>query len=442
MEFGYIPGRMGRGGQEERVRKRDPFGRLSDPSTTRLEASGLGSLFTLGNPVGRRGGNNRRDVARVETLLGGTGHLDLNQTEGPTGYFGDRLDQVICGFQKDNSLRVDGVLNPGGETINALGKLFASASGKAFGKAPDLLDATSKGPGDLTRWGGTNGGPFVPDPERHGTKTMEMRRDWVFKNGRWRLPKPPQPHLLAAEAEAEAKPKGQGSKGGDAPAPPPQPQRPGAGSGRPGGKQEPGKPATKLPTSWMRVRLPGSGKPVLIDQKPPKEKPDGPIAWFNPDTGYPTVYDPKTGKPVNAPDGKPYDLSPNRTKELLEQMNQWAGKDPGKLSPLERQELHGFVENTGVLWGIGKGGGSDGREKGNKPVPQIDKFVGSPDPGESRSNKDDKSGIIDVPGDTPPDDPPRPPGPPPVFPAPTPPRRDPKLARKVLLWLLSRGKLK
>lgn len=85
-----------------------------DPEDPRLR------LDRLTAPVGDGGRNERLDVAKVESLLGARGYLDLDKTEGPTGYAGVRLTDAVKRFQKDNGLKVDGRLNPDGETIGAL----------------------------------------------------------------------------------------------------------------------------------------------------------------------------------------------------------------------------------------------------------------------------------------------------------------------------------
>jgi len=50
------------------------------------------------------------------------GVYDLGPTDGPTGYFGSRLNEALMGFQKDHGLRVDGAVTSDGETIRALGQ--------------------------------------------------------------------------------------------------------------------------------------------------------------------------------------------------------------------------------------------------------------------------------------------------------------------------------
>lgn len=78
----------------------------------------------LSGSIGRTGRNHAADVAGIETALGSQGYLDLNKTDGPTGYFGARMEDAIKGFQKGNGLKVDGVINPGGETIGQLAQKY------------------------------------------------------------------------------------------------------------------------------------------------------------------------------------------------------------------------------------------------------------------------------------------------------------------------------
>lgn len=117
----YVPDRMGRLGQGHWVEQRDPFGRLSEPGND--AEFDLSNPFNLGKPVGRSGRNERPDVAKVENLLGKSGHLDLDKTDGPTGYFGTRLEEAVKRFQKDHGLKPDAFINPGGETISAMANI-------------------------------------------------------------------------------------------------------------------------------------------------------------------------------------------------------------------------------------------------------------------------------------------------------------------------------
>lgn len=91
------------------------------------EISNLKNLFQISDSIGMEGRNNRRDVAKVETLLGRLGELNLDETEGVTGYAGARLDEAIRRFQKRHTLKVDGQINPGGETITTTGAVLAAS---------------------------------------------------------------------------------------------------------------------------------------------------------------------------------------------------------------------------------------------------------------------------------------------------------------------------
>ena len=105
----------------------DPFGRLGEDDEPDTEIAEIKNPTALKAPVGDTGQNSRCDVAKTEQLLGQAGTLDLKKTDGPTGYWGTRTSHATKAFQKQNGLKVDGQINPGGETIRALGKLAGQA---------------------------------------------------------------------------------------------------------------------------------------------------------------------------------------------------------------------------------------------------------------------------------------------------------------------------
>jgi len=92
--------------------ERDPFGRIRPEAKPETELSNLGDASKLNRPVGEQGKNDRRDVAKVETMLGRSGALDLKKTDGPTGYWGERTREATRAFQKQNGLKVDGDIGP------------------------------------------------------------------------------------------------------------------------------------------------------------------------------------------------------------------------------------------------------------------------------------------------------------------------------------------
>ena len=130
-ESEYVPDIFGRLGQGAYVVKPDPdpIGtpdpRFDEFIKAERRGDGLSDLFganplTIKGPVGPFGPNRRADVGKVETFLSRTGNHDLIPTDGPTGYYGTRLEDAINAFQNTNGLKVDGLLNPGGKTIKTL----------------------------------------------------------------------------------------------------------------------------------------------------------------------------------------------------------------------------------------------------------------------------------------------------------------------------------
>lgn len=119
---------------EWRIKSRSLMDEDADPRFPAFQqawkqGAGIGDLFgpepfKLQGTVSPSGGDNTRaDVAKVQTLLGKAGYLDLGQ-DGPGGYANPNTDKAIRDFQKDNGLQVDGVLKPNGPTIAKLGDLL------------------------------------------------------------------------------------------------------------------------------------------------------------------------------------------------------------------------------------------------------------------------------------------------------------------------------
>lgn len=139
---------------EWRIKPRSLMDDDSDPRFPAFQqawqqGAGLGDLFgqepfKLQGTVAPSGGDNTRaDVAKVQTLLGKTGHLDLG-SDGPSGYANPNTDKAIRDFQKDNGLEVDGVLKPNGPTISKLGGLLG-------GSTPPQPNTISQGEWDQQR---------------------------------------------------------------------------------------------------------------------------------------------------------------------------------------------------------------------------------------------------------------------------------------------------
>jgi hypothetical protein len=96
--------------------------------------------FSLNNEVGLGRKNNRSDVLKVQSILGESGHYDLERTDGPTGFMGSDFDENIKDFQRDNGLEVDGWLKPNGPTIKTMKKKLGSIFGEYPAPTPDEVE--------------------------------------------------------------------------------------------------------------------------------------------------------------------------------------------------------------------------------------------------------------------------------------------------------------
>lgn len=72
-------------------------------------------MFDLNETVSRNNKAELEDTANVKTALTALGYYDDTET-GLSPYTDDQLFQSVQFFQKDNDLKVDGVLNPKGPT--------------------------------------------------------------------------------------------------------------------------------------------------------------------------------------------------------------------------------------------------------------------------------------------------------------------------------------
>ena len=240
----YFPDPMGRVGQgtwKKRDTLSDPFGRVPSGRKKKPEPelSNLGDPFKLAKPVGLDGANDRKDVAKVETLLGKSGHLDTRKTDGPTGYFGGRVENAIKGFQKDRGLKVDGKLNPGGQTISALDKLFGK-QGRVI-KRPAFDPPKNNDNYQVQLMPQEDSSEY----EGHQPRPAVVRNGYVWDKDHWRPAKPGEEpshgvRLLSAEGGAFAAPSASTgtapSAGADGPSPAPSPKAPSSGFSTDGDK--------------------------------------------------------------------------------------------------------------------------------------------------------------------------------------------------------------
>ncbi len=122
----------------------DPRRYAADPAL-----SPGGGFFDLSGPVGPDGLNTRQDVSQIETLLGNSGSFDLGRTDGPTGWYGSRLDEGIRAYQGRRGLAVDGLILPDGETLASLksdlGQTFAPFSPPSIREVDQHHDDLAQG---------------------------------------------------------------------------------------------------------------------------------------------------------------------------------------------------------------------------------------------------------------------------------------------------------
>jgi peptidoglycan hydrolase-like protein with peptidoglycan-binding domain len=106
----------------------DPFGRLLGDDGSQDKFRGLSDVFNISSPVGVTEENLPDDVARVEIMMDHLGELDLRQTDGPTGFYGERLKQAVMAFQKKVGLPETGRLAPADSTMAAVKKMMKTES--------------------------------------------------------------------------------------------------------------------------------------------------------------------------------------------------------------------------------------------------------------------------------------------------------------------------
>jgi len=97
-------------------------------------------FFQLKRPLKRNANADLNDVFRVKTALSDLGHYEVPDW-GITQYPDNGLFQGIKSLQRDHGLKVDGIMNPGGETEQTLNGFLQLKSVK-----PDLFpESQNKG---------------------------------------------------------------------------------------------------------------------------------------------------------------------------------------------------------------------------------------------------------------------------------------------------------
>ena len=98
----------------------DPFGRMIPDDGIQDRFRDMSDVITLEAAVGPTDENRPDDVAKVEIMLDQMGFLDLRETEGPTGFYGERMRQAIITLQRQLGLMENGRIEPGDPAHMAL----------------------------------------------------------------------------------------------------------------------------------------------------------------------------------------------------------------------------------------------------------------------------------------------------------------------------------
>lgn len=107
----------------------------------------IASGLRLSGRVGNNLENQENDVLAVKNRLHRAGYFDLTAEPEPHGYMTRNMDSAIRSYQSANGLRVDGILNPGGETETALRKIASGGAEESIPiprRKPARLDATGR----------------------------------------------------------------------------------------------------------------------------------------------------------------------------------------------------------------------------------------------------------------------------------------------------------
>ncbi len=129
------------------------------------------SLFTLfsgmlGNAVGNNQKNDPADVHTTKSNLQKAGYFSADDKESTDNPFLTRkMDDGIKKFQKDNNLKIDGIMKPSGETERTHYE-------RLTGKSADDVFILSQKDTSTVGFGGNISGTFAPVPKKkpHNTK--------------------------------------------------------------------------------------------------------------------------------------------------------------------------------------------------------------------------------------------------------------------------------
>ncbi len=121
-------GLMNPNGQTERALNRELL-RVNKINTKKSNL--FAPLLNLSAPVGNNKINHNQDVQQVQRGLGSLSFASEAKLFEPSGIIDRETVDGVLDFQKQNDLRVDGFLNPEGETETALNKALTTLNEKS-----------------------------------------------------------------------------------------------------------------------------------------------------------------------------------------------------------------------------------------------------------------------------------------------------------------------
>jgi len=158
--------------------------------------------FDLDDWVGPDRPSRRADIAKIEGILANSGDYSLERAQGPTAYWGIALDDGIRAYQRRNGLAVDGVLRPGGPTIEHMRRALGGVLDGYDPPTPDEIDAHHNIVGadnsGTIEWRGTGATLATPVPSAEalaalGIDTAPRQPPGTKVAGLWAMQPLPQP---------------------------------------------------------------------------------------------------------------------------------------------------------------------------------------------------------------------------------------------------------
>lgn len=123
----------------------------------------------LDGPIGNNKDNHPDDVRKTKRNLKNAGYMDEDDQEMESPFITRRMDTGIKSFQRDNGLKVDGIMNPGGETERGLFEALTN-------RKADEIFGPPENDGGSVGFGGNASGALVA-PRR---KTRAPEGSFVF----------------------------------------------------------------------------------------------------------------------------------------------------------------------------------------------------------------------------------------------------------------------